>query len=467
MRENRAKQAVLIACLTLAASVNAQETQVGSDFRREGEAIQKACGTFTFQSIGSCAYTLFTDHPMHFAAGSIAPQNGFGLGLAFVTHWTPNESWRLSWDVDAVGSTNASWRAGAYMTAVWVRHRRIVPGPGGSVSAGPSNLTVQEDPVFHVVAQNISLNKLDYFGLGPNSSESARTFFGMRQTIVGLNATWPILQKWNISLYGEGNGRFVALRPSLGQPSPSIEQVFTPATAPGLDRQPSFAQFGEGVLIHPSFAGGHVRLNYAVTFREYLAAGDSSFSFQRFTTDLNHVFPLYRKTRSLAPNSFNGPDDCSVSTGTQSCPAVTRNLEGSIAIRFLMNQSLTSAGHVVPFYFQPTLGGSDINGNAALPSYQDYRFRAPNNILVRATFEHSVYGPLGFTAMVDEGKVALLRSDLDFTHLRHSYSVGLTLRAGGFPMVLLLFSFGGHEGNHTSAIMNTSLLGGSTRPSLY
>jgi hypothetical protein len=132
-----------------------------------------------------------------------------------------------------------------------------------------------------------------------------------------------------------------------------------------------------------------------------------------------------------------------------------------------MNQSITSAGHVVPFYFQPTLGGSDIDGNLALPSYQDYRFRAPNNLLARASFEHSIYGPLGFTAMVDEGKVALRRSDLDFTHLQHSYSMGLTLRAGGFPMVWLLFSWGGREGAHATAAMNSSLLGGSARPSLY
>jgi hypothetical protein len=287
----------------------------------------------------------------------------------------------------------------------------------------------------------------------------------MRETIAGLNADWPVLSRWNLSLYGEANGRFVDIRPSPGRSSPSIEQLYSPVTAPGLASQPAFAQFGEGVHFAPAFAGGHVRLNYFVTFREYVA-GDSTFSFQRFTTDLSHQFPLYRQTRTLAPNSFNGPDDCSVSPDTHSCPAVTRNLEGSIGIRFLMNQSFTSADHVVPFYFQPTLGGSDIDGNSALPSYQDYRFRAPNNLLVRASFEHSIYGPLGFTAMVDEGKVALLRSDLDFTHLLHSYSVGLTLRAGGFPMVVLLFSFGGHEGTHTTAVINSSLLGGSARPSL-
>ncbi len=131
-----------------------------------------------------------------------------------------------------------------------------------------------------------------------------------------------------------------------------------------------------------------------------------------------------------------------------------------------MDQSIVQAGHVVPFYFQPTLGGSDVNGNPALASYPDYRFRAPNTILARASIEHSVWGPLGLTAMVDEGKVSLLRSDLDFTHLRHSYSVGLTVRAGGFPMIWLLFSWGGHEGTHTTGTMNPSLLGGSARPAV-
>ncbi len=33
--------------------------------------------------------------------------------------------------------------------------------------------------------------------------------------------------------------------------------------------------------------------------------------------------------------------------------------------------------------------------------------------------------------------------------------------------MFLLFSWGGKEGTHTIANMNTSLLGGSTRPSLF
>jgi len=464
MGNTRMRTAIFVFCALFAARAAAQESQLGSDFRREGEALQKDCSSFSFGALGNCAYTLFTDHPMHIAAGSIAPQNGFGFGPAFVAHWTPNESWRLSWDVDAVVSTNKSWRAGAYMTAVWDRHRAIVIKPGGG--GGTSNLTVQEEPVFHVYAQSISLNTLTYFGIGPDTSDTARSFFGMRQTVVGANVTWPLLQKLHMSLYGEANGRFVDIRSATGQSSPSIGQLYSAVTVPGLASQPAFAQLGEGVRFAPALAGGHVRLNYAVTLKEYVA-GDSTFSFERLTTDLSHEFPLYLRTRRFLPNAFNGPDDCSESASEHSCPAVTRNLEGSVTVRFVMNQSFTPAGHLVPFYFQPTLGGTDIDGNPALASYQDYRFRAPNNILAEARFEHSIYGPFGLTAMVDEGKVALQRSDLDFTHLRHTYSVGLTLRAGGFPMVWLLFAWGGHEGTHTTAAINTSLLGASARPSLY
>jgi hypothetical protein len=138
-----------------------------------------------------------------------------------------------------------------------------------------------------------------------------------------------------------------------------------------------------------------------------------------------------------------------------------------VGVRLLISESTADAGSAVPFYFQPTLGGSDINGNPALSSYQDYRFRAPNLLLLRESFEHSIWGPVGFTFMADEGKVALTRGDVDFSNLKHSFTTGLTLRAGGFPQVFLLFAWGGSEGNHTIASMNTSLLGGSARPSLY
>jgi hypothetical protein len=75
--------------------------------------------------------------------------------------------------------------------------------------------------------------------------------------------------------------------------------------------------------------------------------------------------------------------------------------------------------------------------------------------------------PVRPAILAESGRVALRHSDLGFKHLAHSYAAGLTLRAGGFPQVSLMFAWGGHEGTHTIASVNTSLLGGSPRPSLY
>jgi hypothetical protein len=147
---------------------------------------------------------------------------------------------------------------------------------------------------------------------------------------------------------------------------------------------------------------------------------------------------------------------------------MSENLEGSIAFRFLLTESFVPSGNAVPFYFQPTLGGSDINGNNFLPSYADYRFRAPNLMLFRESFEHSIGKlPAGFIFMADEGQVAATRGGLGFGNFVHSFAAGVTLRAGGFPVLSVLFAWGGNEGTHTIAQVNQSLLGGGGRPSLY
>lgn len=454
------------------------QTRLGADFSGEGARFKSDCLNFSFGGVASCADLLFTDHPLHIAVGSLAPLDGFAAGPAFVYHWTPNESWRLSWNTDAVVSSNQSWRAGAYMTAVFTHHRAIgvgtgsaVPKPGGAVPkpAQKPQTEVGEAPVIHAYLQAESLKTIGYYGLGPGTRDTARSFFGMREIVAGGNVIWPIPKLPNVTVFGEANARFVAIRPDPGQTSPSIEQIYNDATAPGLLKQPSFGQLGEGVRIAPVWAGGYVRLNYAVTLQQFVA-GNSTYSFQRFTADLSHQFPIYKATRTLQPRNGNGPNDCSIDpaeTDLDKCPAITRNREGSFGLRLLINESIVPGGHVVPFYFQPTLGGSDVNGNPALASYQDYRFRAPNILLARASFEHSIWGPFGFSFMVDEGKVALTRGDIDFSHLLHSYSAGLTLRAGGFPMVYLMFAWGGHEGTHTIVNVNTSLLGGASRPALY
>lgn len=454
----------LLAAISTTGMLWAQESQLGAEFRQEGEHFQESCLHF---SPAGCGELLFTGHPLHIAVGSLAPKNGFGSGIAFTTHYTPNESWRLFFNADAVATANGSWRAGGYMSAVLVRHQGIKVGTGtGQTGAKAPSLTIREMPVFHVYSQAISLNSIPFYGLGPGANSPA-SFFGMTQTIAGGNVIWPVFDPLKLSLFGEANGRFFSLRGANSARDVSIGQVNTEVTAPGLLKQPAFAQFGQGIQMHPRFANGHVQLNYAVTLQEWVA-GDSAYSFRRFKTDLSHSFPLYKNTRSLLPRSFNGPDSCAVDANSLKCPPITRNLEGSVELRFLYTTSYTSGGSVVPFYLDPTIGGSDINGTSLLPSFADYRFRGPNFMVFRAAFEHSIYKwPIGVKVLMDQGRVGLRPSDLGFSHLSHSYAAGLTLHAGGLPLIELLFAWGGGPGTHTIATVSPSLLGGTARPSLY
>jgi hypothetical protein len=457
---------------------SAQESPLQAALRGEGERVSDACGSVSFASVPGCAYTLFTDQPFHIAVGSMPPQNGFGFGAAFV--WSKNtENWRMSWDVDAVGAIGGAWRAGGYMRLIHTPHPErnpiVVISPGqasnGQGTPKPAASFVHPYTVFDFYAQSISLNQLNFFGLGNDTALTGQSVFGMSETIVGGSAIkpvfeWAAIRGLHLAVLGEVNGRFVDIRGDHGQSVPSIETLYTETTAPGLKNQPGFIQLGEGMRVEPWL--GNLQLKYLAKFQEFFAPSDSHYSFIRWTVDLNHTYFLYGRERSAPQNTESlGPDSCA--PHGDKCPSIphTRNLNGSIGMRVLVSESIYSATNAVPFYFQQTLGGQDIDNTLALGSYQDYRFRAPNIFLLQQTFEHSIWGPFGLQLGADEGQLALSRGGFGFGNFKHSFSAGLTLRAGAFPMVTLMYAWGGPEGQHTIANMNTSLLGGASRPSLY
>jgi len=436
-----------------------QENWLQADFRREGERMGDACKG-GFKGMPGCAIELFTDHPLHIAAGSMPPQNGFGIGGAF-SESRNTRNWRLSWDLDAVGATSGAWRAGGYMTLVHTPEVTIHVGESTAAGSGgeaakpkKSNLAVHPYTVFNLYAQTISLNKLNYFGLGNDTSLAGTSVFGMTQTIVGLNAIkpvyeWAAIRKLNLALLGEVNGRFVNIRGENGQSVPSIYTNYTNTTAPGLSSQPAFVQLAQGLRIKPVIAD-RLQLNYMGNFQEFFAPSSSQNSFERWTVDLNHTLFLYGYTHS-GPKSTEGvgPDSCAPTGAT--CPAVShsKNLNGSVNLRLLLSESMNSATSAVPFYFQQTLGGSDINSAMSLGSYQDYRFRAPDNLAFEVEFNRRLWKPLGIMVFYDTGEVAVQASDLSFAKMRHSFGGGLTLWSATKVVFRAYVGFGGGEGAHT------------------
>jgi len=439
-----------------------QESRLHAEFRLEGEDLKGSCGSL--KSIISCGTTLVTDHPFHVALGSIAPQNGMGFGPALVTHYTPNESWRNQWSSDAVFAPGGAWRAGSYFKAI---HTDVdIPRVVSSGAATGPVIRINEYPIYSAYVQAISLPKVLYYGIGDNTSVSDKTAYGITETIIGGSATLPfpkILPPLRLSAVLEANGRIFDIR--SGKDEPDITSRFDESTAPGLSTQPSFAQFGEAVRIRPSFVNDRIQLGYSFQYQQYVAP-QSDFSFNRWTVDLNHEVPIYHTHGPSLRRETNGPNECFASPTDHRCPATTRDRWGTASFRLLASKSQVGDTGAVPFYLQRTLGGSDIDGNRALASYDDYRFRGPHLLLMQETLEHAIWGPFGFLLQGEHGKVAAQNQSLDFSGLHNTFTIGATLRAGGFPYVNASWSTGGPEGHHFILTMDASLLGSGGRPPL-
>ncbi len=54
------------------------EIKLGAEFRHEGDHIKASCSS-GFSAVFKCPMEFLTDHPVHMAVGSLAPQNGFRL----------------------------------------------------------------------------------------------------------------------------------------------------------------------------------------------------------------------------------------------------------------------------------------------------------------------------------------------------------------------------------------------------
>jgi hypothetical protein len=447
--------------------------------------------TSGIKGIPGCAQTLFTGTPFHIAVGNLAPQNGVGFGLAFAEFYHPTYCaswldlthapapgtrnachWSLTFNADGQATGNASWRAGVYITAARLSSRAPtphIPVPGQLRTQHAPRTFTTPSPTVSFYSVSNSLNRIYYYGLGPDTLPAARTDFGISQNITGINTAVPITS-WFASaglvLVGEINGRFPSVR--NGDTSPSIQTTYTELTAPGLASQPSYLQTGEGLRIIPAFpAAVHLKLNYLVELQQFDAPSDSHYSFRRFTADLDHRLVLYTKNVGK-PASAPPPPLPGAPARTIPPISPTRDVTGSLSARLFIQESIAGAGSVVPFYLDPTIGGSDINGQSILASYPDYRFRAPNLLLINGAYEQSLGKiPIGLYLGIDEAKVALNRDDVNFSHLRHSFLGGITIHAGGLPVVYLLFAWGGDEGHHTIANISNALLGSSSRPSLF
>jgi hypothetical protein len=378
----------------------------------------------SLQKFIECMTSTFRSRPFHFVAQSIVPGSGVGGGG------------RYEYDPDAKNGTQNQLVATSLITIrqFWFAELAFNSQIPVVADWNPSEQAL----AFDLYARNRSLPTLPFYGIGPNTNVNDSVRFSERDTRAGVAMSAPV---WRVPWLSAG-AAFEGLWPSIGgvtgKDIVSIAQNYTEQTAPGLASQPPFVHSQFFLNPHQRFRE-RFEINYRVAYDFFHDTGTGHYSFGRFEAHLDHRF--YPQTKKHGG-------------------AIEQNYF-SFMWRYSVSQA--SSGNAVPFYLEQTLGGSDIDNEPSLRAFRDYRFRGPDLMTVEAEYDRklcqeckpckegvirTLCDHLGLLVDYDAGKVALRKSDLDFSDMHQSFGGGLAIYLGKDVVFRMAVALGGGEGTH-------------------
>ncbi len=350
------------------------------------------------------ARVVLTGEGIHPTVGTPAPNSGLGGGLALnLERASKVHPLRFDGHGEVRGSTSGSWATGATLNIRGSGDGRVTGHAYGSIEAE------------HVVATQRA-----FFGASPAGSP-IETRYRLSQTTA--RGVYHSPERGGASLFGEAG--LADFRPEAASNSslPTIGAVFSDTVAPGLSSATTYVVWGGGLNwrrpVDDQLAGYSTQLS--ASLRSYQASGDP-YSFQRADVTWAQQYTL----------------DTSADFGTLSTTA-------------RLVTSTARSGSRVPFYLQPTLGGTDIEHEGGLRSYSYDRFRAADLLVLQAEYTKTVFGPVAFLGFMDLGQVMSSLSAMDSSDWHHSEGIGLTFRAGNVAYFRIFYAWGGSEGSRFGA----------------
>ena len=436
-------RSVVIAALVLTSRVCADGL---SDL--ETSCFQRANLTFGKYWLLECLQEVFTADPVHLTLGTIAPGAGtVALGPSFTMIPRSN---RLESMItgSAVISTDTSWlfQAQAVIAVpsvpgatMLLRNGKTNGRFGGRLGALTRDAELDAKSSLTLRARAFDAKEQHFYGIGPSASLNGGTQYSQQEIDVSAGFNNPVTTWSSIGL----NTDF--LRPRILPPNGGVpvDTLYTPVSAPGLSLNEDFVRFEPYVSFKIPPRRSLATIGQ-VGFSWYHALDDARFSFRRLSASTVTQIPLRPKVHvgSVTTASHrNGFVNwiCPSSRSGEHCSM------GDLALIGLLDVTYDSAGNTPPFYLDPTLGGSDIQGNDTLRGFGDYRFRAPNRVLLQAEYRHPVWSFLGLLVFYDVGKVGLEPSDLTLSQLRHDLGLGVTVTVGRHEIARLYAAFGTGE----------------------
>jgi len=237
-----------------------------------------------------------------------------------------------------------------------------------------------------------------FHGVGMSTSSGDLTNYGFEQPFGSALLTFrPTRRLFMV------RGGFEASRWDLkaGQgTSPSTDEVYTPASLPGLGVTSTFLHSQATVGFDSRESSGYARRGgfYGVTGHDYTDR-DDALGFRQVDYEAIQHIPILRESwvvslHGLATTTWNKTDQA------------------------------------LPFYMLPSLGGG-----STLRAFSSFRFSDSNSLLLQAEWRIMANRFFDSAVFYDAGKVAARRSDLDLKDLKSDYGFGVRFHA---PMATVL-----------------------------
>jgi outer membrane protein assembly factor BamA len=232
----------------------------------------------------------------------------------------------------------------------------------------------------------VDATQVPFYGVGGETIKDERVNYGLRFLNVEGNVTLKPVPWYRL---GGGIG-WRQIEDSEGRGSrPSIETMYTPLTAPGLGAEAQYTQAMAFTAIDWRESPGYTRRGgfYSITLNEFLDQ-DDRLGFRRVDLELSQFVPVL-------------------------------NEHWVLGVRAFAQTTTVDDGQVVPYYLLPSLGGARTHRG-----YGDFRFQDRHMWVLNGEYRWLPSRVLDMALFVDTGKVASVRSDLDFNNLKTAYGIG-------------------------------------------
>ena len=233
---------------------------------------------------------------------------------------------------------------------------------------------------------------VDYFGQGNDSLEANRTSYRYDDFSSDFNASFALTRRVRV---GGTGGYFHAHTAESGEDDViPIDEAFPPASLPGFGADTKYTRIGVFAYYdsRDSQTGPRSGGLIVARYREYWDIDLKQFAFRQTEFAVQKYVPYFNGGRVLA-------------------------FGGSAVL------SYPKEGNAVPFYLQPTLGGSD-----ELRGFTPYRFKDYHSVNLTAEHRWHAFSMLDMALFADAGKVVPLKRDVDVSHLHYGGGIGFRWR---------------------------------------